>query len=78
MVTGSMQGIAAPANTPKGIIDLWHREMSRDRRAPGVRDRLIGFGLEPIANTPDEFAAWIKVEIAKWGKVVQDANIKVQ
>ena len=78
MVSGSMQGILAPANTPKEIVDLWHREVAGIVALPDVRDRLIGFGLEPIANTPDEFAAWIKVEIAKWGKVVQDANIKVQ
>jgi tripartite-type tricarboxylate transporter receptor subunit TctC len=78
MVSGSMQGILAPINTPKEIVDLWHREVAGIVALPDVRDRLIGFGLEPIANTPDEFAAWIKVEIAKWGKVVQDANIKIQ
>jgi tripartite-type tricarboxylate transporter receptor subunit TctC len=78
MVSGSMQGILAPANTPKDIIDLWHREVASIVALPDVRERLISFGLEPIANSPEEFAAWIKVEIAKWGKVVKDANIKVQ
>ena len=73
-----MQGILAPANTPKEIVDLWHREVAGIVALPDVRDRLIGFGLEPIANTPEEFAAWIKVEIAKWGQVVKDANIKLE
>jgi tripartite-type tricarboxylate transporter receptor subunit TctC len=35
-------------------------------------------GLDPIANTPDEFAAYIKDDIAKWGKVVKDANIRIE
>ena len=35
-------------------------------------------GLDPIANTPEEFAAYIKADIAKWGKVVKDANIRIE
>ena len=45
---------------------------------PEFRERLVALGFEPIACTPDEFADWIKTEIAKWGKVIRDANITVQ
>jgi tripartite-type tricarboxylate transporter receptor subunit TctC len=43
---------------------------------PDVRERLEGLGLDPGGNTPDEFAAFQKAEIAKWAKVVKDGNIK--
>ena len=42
----------------------------------GVRERLISLGGEPLANTPDEFAAFIKAENAKYAKVIRDGNIK--
>jgi tripartite-type tricarboxylate transporter receptor subunit TctC len=75
LVTGSMQGIVAPAGTPKAIIDLWYTAVAKIVALPEIRNRLIGFGLEPIASTPDEFEAWIKAEIAKWGQAMQDAKI---
>ncbi len=75
LVTGSMQGIVAPAGTPKPIIDLWRSEVARIVALPEIRERLISFGLEPVVNTPEEFDAWIKTEIAKWGKAMQDAKI---
>ena len=40
-----------------------------------IRDKLIGFGLEPVGNTPAEFADWIKAEIEKWGQAMQAAKI---
>ena len=41
-------------------------------------DRLLALGFDPVASTPDQFADWIKDEIAKWGKVIREANITVQ
>jgi tripartite-type tricarboxylate transporter receptor subunit TctC len=75
---GSMQGILAPAATPREIIDFWHREVTRVAALPDVRERLATMGLDPIVNTPEEFAAYIKADIAKWGKVVKDANIRIE
>jgi len=43
---------------------------------PDVRERLAGIGLEPVSNTPQEFAAQVKADIAKWRKVIQEVNIK--
>jgi tripartite-type tricarboxylate transporter receptor subunit TctC len=42
---------------------------------PDVRERFFGLGAEPVGNTPEQFAAVIKSEIAKWAKVIKDANI---
>jgi tripartite-type tricarboxylate transporter receptor subunit TctC len=73
-----LTGLLAPGGTPKEIIDLLYREVARIVAVPEFRERLVGLGFEPIACTPDEFADWIKTEIAKWAKVIRDANIGVQ
>jgi tripartite-type tricarboxylate transporter receptor subunit TctC len=75
LITGSMQGVVLPARTPKPIVDRWHTDVAKIVALPEIRDRLIGFGLEPVANTPQEFEAWIKAEIEKWGEAMQAAKI---
>lgn len=75
LVTGSMQGVVLPARTPRPIVDRWHTDVAKIVALPEIRNRLIGFGLEPVANTPQEFEAWIKAEIEKWGKAMQAARI---
>jgi tripartite-type tricarboxylate transporter receptor subunit TctC len=75
LVTGSMQGVVLPARTPKPIVDRWHTEVAKIVARPEIRDRLIGLGLEPVANTPQEFEAWIKAEIEKWGEAMQAAKV---
>ena len=75
LVTGSMQGVVLPARTPKPIVDRWYADVAKIVALPEIRDRLIGFGLEPVANTPQEFDAWIKAEIDKWGEAMQAAKI---
>jgi tripartite-type tricarboxylate transporter receptor subunit TctC len=75
LVTGSMQGVVLPARTPKPIVDRWHTDVAKIVAIPEIRDRLIGLGLEPVANTPQEFEAWIKAEIEKWGEAMQAAKV---
>jgi tripartite-type tricarboxylate transporter receptor subunit TctC len=72
----TLTGIVAPAGTPKEVIERWRGDIVKMVAAPEVRQRLQALGFVPVANTPDEFGARIKSEIAKWGKVVRDANIK--
>jgi len=74
----TMQGILVPAGTPKAIIDLLHREIVKVMALPDVQERMAMLGFEPVASTPDEFAARIKLEIPKWAKVIRDANIKAE
>jgi tripartite-type tricarboxylate transporter receptor subunit TctC len=74
----TMQGILVPAGTPQPIIDLLYREVVKVVGLPDVKDRMTELGFETVADTPDEFAARIKVEIPKWAKVIHDANIKIE
>jgi tripartite-type tricarboxylate transporter receptor subunit TctC len=71
-------GLLAPAATPDEVVDLLNRAVA-DIIAPAeFRERLHALGFDPVASTPGEFADWIKLEIAKWAKVIRDANISVQ
>jgi tripartite-type tricarboxylate transporter receptor subunit TctC len=72
----TLTGIVAPAGTPKEIIDRWRGDIAKMAATPEVKQRLETLGFAPVANTPEEFGERIKLEIAKWGKVVRDAGIK--
>src|SRR6516164_1465935 len=72
----TLTGIVAPAGTPKDIIGRWHADIAKAVATAEVKERLETLGFAPVANTPDEFGARIKLEIAKWSKVVHAANIK--
>ncbi len=69
-------GFVAPAATPKDVVAKLSAEMVRILRQPDVVTRLAGQGAEPVASTPDEFAAFIRAEIDKWSKVVKQAGLK--
>ncbi len=72
----TLTGIVAPAGTPKDIIERWHRDVAQMVAMPDVRARLETLGFAPVANAPEEFGQRLKTEMAKWGKVVHDANIR--
>jgi len=74
----TLTGIVAPAGTPKEIVERLQSEIARIVAQPDVREKLTALGFNPIANTPAEFGARIKVEIEKWGKVVRAANLKIE
>src|SRR5688500_8880650 len=69
-------GIFAPAGTPRDIVAKLNTEISRVLTTPAIREQLELDGAEVIANTPEQFAAHFKGEIAKWGKVVEAAGVK--
>ncbi len=73
-----LTGLLVRAGTPSEIVDRLHGEVVKAMAEPAFRRRLLELGFEPVANTPDQFAEWINVEIAKWGKVIRDAHITVQ
>jgi tripartite-type tricarboxylate transporter receptor subunit TctC len=70
--------LLAPANTPKDIVNRLHGEMVKILQQPEIRQRFAGDGAEPVGNTPDQFAAYIKTELAKWAKVARAAGIEPQ
>jgi tripartite-type tricarboxylate transporter receptor subunit TctC len=72
----TLTGVVAPAGTPKEVIERWREDIVKMVASPEVKERLQTLGFVPVANTPEEFGARIKSEIAKWGKVVHDANIR--
>jgi tripartite-type tricarboxylate transporter receptor subunit TctC len=74
----TLTGLVAPAGTPKEIVDLLYREIVKAVAQPDVKERLAVLGFKPVANTPDEFSARIKLEIEKWGKVVHDAKLRIE
>jgi tripartite-type tricarboxylate transporter receptor subunit TctC len=74
----TLTGLVAPAGTPKEIVDLLYREIVKAVAQPDVKERLAVLGFKPVANTPDEFSARIKLEIEKWGKVVRDAKLRIE
>ena len=71
-------GLVAPAATPKPVIDLLHRETVKILSMPDTRDKLATMGFDPVASSPEEFAAWIRTEIVRWGKVIRDADIALR
>ncbi|MFN9490131.1 MAG: tripartite tricarboxylate transporter substrate binding protein [Betaproteobacteria bacterium] len=73
-VTG-WYGVVAPAKTPPEIINRLNSEITAILRLPAVTERLAGDGSEAVANTPEQFGAHIRAEIAKWGQVVKAAGI---
>src|SRR5438445_62981 len=71
-------GYFVPAGTPQPIIQVLNRELLRTFSAPEVREQVAATGGEIVGGRPEEFAAFIRSEIAKWGKVIADAGIKLQ
>jgi tripartite-type tricarboxylate transporter receptor subunit TctC len=74
----SWYSIVAPAGTPPEIVARLQLEIDKALREPEVREKLAGLGAEPIANTPAEFAAMIKIETAKWSEIVKSAKITIE
>lgn len=69
-------GIFAPAGTPQPVLQILHREIVKAYNAPDVKKQVLDTGSEVVADTPEEFAAFVRSEGAKWTKVIRDANIK--
>jgi tripartite-type tricarboxylate transporter receptor subunit TctC len=74
----TLTGIVAPAGTPKEIVELLARQVAKSVAQPEFKERLAVLGFKPVANTPDEFSARIRLEIDKWGKVVRAANLRIE
>jgi tripartite-type tricarboxylate transporter receptor subunit TctC len=70
-------GIFVPAGTPKPVVDRLHDEFAKALAAPDVREKMINLGAEPVGNTPEEFAAYVKAEAAKYAKLVKASGAKV-
>ncbi|MBI2316206.1 MAG: tripartite tricarboxylate transporter substrate binding protein [Betaproteobacteria bacterium] len=74
----STAGMLAPANTPAAVINRLNQEFVRVLTKPELKERLFNLGVEAINSSPAEFAAFIKAEMAKMGKVIKDAGIRTE
>jgi len=70
-------GVLAPAATPPEVVKRLNAEINRSLGLAEVQERLTQQGAEPSPGTPEEFGAFIKSEIVKWGKVVKASGAKV-
>jgi tripartite-type tricarboxylate transporter receptor subunit TctC len=75
-VSNSWFGVLAPAGTPPAVIGRLNKEFVALLERPDVREQISRTGADPVGDSPDEFAAYIKTEIGKWAKVVKAAGIK--
>jgi tripartite-type tricarboxylate transporter receptor subunit TctC len=77
-ISGTWAGIIAPAGTPKEIIDRVSAEAKKALADPALQAKLADQGIVPMGTSPDEFRTFVTGEIARWGKVITDANIKME
>jgi len=71
----TMTGVFVPAGTPKAIVDLLQHEISTIVNTPDIKDKLLQAGVEADGGSSAEFAAYVKAEVAKWKKVIEEAKI---
>ena len=74
----TFQAVLVPANTPKDVAQFIYQEVVKATKSPEVTAKMEQLGLEIICNTPEQFTQQIKAELAKWGRVIKEANIKAQ
>jgi tripartite-type tricarboxylate transporter receptor subunit TctC len=72
------QGILAPAGTPKAVIDKLAQEIARILAMPDFKEKLASNGADPFINTPEQFAALMKTDLARYAKLIKEANIKLE
>jgi tripartite-type tricarboxylate transporter receptor subunit TctC len=71
----TMTGVFVPAGTPKPIVDLLQKEIAAVVNSPDIKARLLEAGVEAEGNSQADFAAYVRAEVAKWRKVIEDARI---
>jgi tripartite-type tricarboxylate transporter receptor subunit TctC len=68
-------GLLVPAGTPQAVISRLHQATVKALATPEVKERIVGLGADPVGSTPEEFAAFLKKELATWSKVVKEVGI---
>jgi tripartite-type tricarboxylate transporter receptor subunit TctC len=74
----SWQALVAPAGTPRAIVDRLNAEVAKVLKTPEMKEKMTGLGTDIVANSPEQFAQYLREETAKWSKIVRDAGIKLE
>jgi tripartite-type tricarboxylate transporter receptor subunit TctC len=69
-------GVFLPAGTPAAIVQRLNEALNRAAQSPDERERLEAQALDPVGGTPQEFAEYVKSEVSKWGRIVQETGSK--
>ena len=75
--SGIWYGVLAPARTPREVVARLNAELVKIVQSPEMRKTLSNEGAEPVGSSPEAFGEHIKIEIARWAKVIKDARISV-
>jgi tripartite-type tricarboxylate transporter receptor subunit TctC len=78
LVAVNWWGVLVPAGTPKAIIDKLNADLVKVLAMPDVKEKFAGLGVEPVSSTPEQFAAFIQTEAARYGKLIKEANIRAE
>ena len=74
----SWQALVAPAGTPRAVVDRLNAEVAKVLKTPEMKEKMTGLGTDVVANSPEQFAQYLREETAKWSKIVRDAGIKLE
>lgn len=77
-VTGSWQGILAPAGTPEPIVNKLHAELTKILQMDDVKEKLESLGAQPLEMSPAEFKNWMETKVSEWAAVVKEAGIRIE
>jgi tripartite-type tricarboxylate transporter receptor subunit TctC len=77
MEMSAWQGIVAPAGTPRAIVERMNAEVLKAIQSADVRGKLSAQGTEPLGSSPEQYAAYIRTELARWSRIVRDSGAKV-
>jgi len=73
----ALVGIVAPAGTPPNVVSALQKQVSAAINQPAIKQRLIDFGIEPVGNTPQQYADQLREEVVRWHKIIKDQKISL-
>jgi tripartite-type tricarboxylate transporter receptor subunit TctC len=71
-------GVVVPAGTPPAVVARLHQALAKSLSIPEVKERILSLGADPVGSSPEEFAAFIRKEIATWSKVIKEVGITIE
>jgi tripartite-type tricarboxylate transporter receptor subunit TctC len=71
----ALVGVVAPAGIPPDVLNTLNKQLVDAMNQPSVKQRLIDFGVEPVGNTPQQYAELLRTETVRWHKLIKDQKI---